>query len=79
MGTESPHGSLMSFYFSNKTEGDRDVIVHVSIDQDLQVLKFVVDMNSLPVVNIDGYEVVSEFSVRNFHNNQTFYTDSNGL
>jgi len=36
-------------------------------------------MDSLPKVDIDGYEVVAEFSVRDFHNNKTFYTDSNGL
>lgn len=55
------------------------MLVHVSIDQDLQVIKFVVDMDSLPEVDVDGYEVVSEFSVRDFHNNKTFFTDSNGL
>jgi len=55
------------------------VIVLVSVDQDTQAIKFVVDIDSLPKVDLDGYEVVAEFSVRDFHNNKTFYTDSNGL
>lgn len=44
-------------------------------------------MNSLPISYIradngiiqTGYEIVSVWSVRNFTNNKTFYTDSNGL
>lgn len=82
-GSESKYGSMMSFYFLNNTSGvvtdEREVTVHVSFDQDLNLPKFIVDMNSLPVIDLDGYEIVSEFSVRNFSNNQIFYTDSNGL
>jgi hypothetical protein len=53
--------------------------VHVSIDSDTQVLKFDVDLESLPPCIYDGYEVIANFQVENFDNNQTFYTDSNGL
>ena len=45
----------------------------------MPVLKFEVDLNSLPGVNYDGHEVVVNFHVDEFYNNQTFYTDSNGL
>jgi hypothetical protein len=58
------------------------VIIHVSIDNDLQVLKVVVDIDSLPDVKlerIDGYEVIVDFTLEKFDNNQTFWTDSNGL
>jgi hypothetical protein len=54
-------------------------IVHVSIDPELDVLKFEVDLGSLPNAAYDGHEVVVNFHVDNFFNNQTFYTDSNGL
>ena len=54
-------------------------IVHVSIDPELDVLKFEVDLGSLPNAAYDGHEVVVNFHVDNFFNNQTFYTDSNGI
>ena len=53
--------------------------VDVSLDQDLKVAKFDVDLDSLPTVYLDGYEVVPTFTAKNFDNNQTFWTDSNGL
>jgi len=54
-------------------------IVHVSIDPELDVLKFEVDLGSLPNAAYNGHELVVNFHVDNFFNNQTFYTDSNGL
>ena len=53
--------------------------MHVSIDSDLNVLKFVVDLGSLPPINGDGYEVTAKFELSDFDNNMTFYTDSNEL
>jgi lysosomal alpha-mannosidase len=74
----------MDFYFGKQDpdfEGKimEKVIVHVSIDPELDVLKFEVDLGSLPNAAYDGHEVVVNFHVDNFFNNQTFYTDSNGL
>jgi len=44
------------------------------------VIKVDVDLDSLPNVYLfDGNEVVVQFKVDNFDNNQTFFTDSNGL
>jgi hypothetical protein len=54
------------------------VIVHVSVDQQLQAVKFDVDLGSLPQTD-KGYEVTANFEVENFINAGTFYTDSNGL
>jgi lysosomal alpha-mannosidase len=45
----------------------------------MDVIKFEVDLKSLPGANYDGHEVVVNFKLDNFTNNQTFYTDSNGL
>jgi hypothetical protein len=47
----------------------------------LGTVKYEVDWNSLPSINnyVDGYEVVAQFNVSDFHNDQTFYTDSNGM
>lgn len=53
--------------------------VDVTLDKDLKVTKFDVDMDSLPTVRLNGYETVPKFTAINFDNNQTFYTDSNGL
>lgn len=75
---------MMSFYFQKKNgkgELEEKAIVHVSIDKDLGVLKFDVDLDSLPKIDLglDGLEVIVDFEVHGFANNKTFYTDSNGL
>ena len=55
-------------------------IVHVSIDAELKLVKFEVDLGGLPSPRYtDGNEVVVNFHVDDFHNNGTFYTDSNSL
>lgn len=54
-------------------------IVHVTIDNNRQSIKFDVDIDSLPESKFDGYEVIAKWHVNDFNNNQTFYTDSNGL
>ena len=54
-------------------------IVHVSIDKDFPVLRVDVDLDSIPGAEQTGYEVIVDFTVHNFDNNKTFYTDSNGL
>ena len=55
-------------------------IVHVSIDPDLKLVKFEVDLGGLPAPGYtDGNEVVVNFHVDDFKNNGTFYTDSNSL
>lgn len=71
----------MYFERANKKTGlpEMEAIVHITIDLDLSVLKFDVDMNSVPTPYLDGYEVVAMFHAHNFDNNQTFWTDSNGL
>jgi hypothetical protein len=54
--------------------------VHVSIDADLPVVKFVVDLGGLPKPNYnDGNEIIVNFHVKNFKNDGEFFTDSNGL
>jgi hypothetical protein len=53
-------------------------MMHVSIDPDTNVIKFKEDLNSLPC-DENGYEVIEDFKVKDSDNNQTFYTDSNGL
>ena len=53
--------------------------LHVSIDSDLNVLKFDVDLGSLPPLAFGGREVTANFQINNFDNNLTFYTDSNEL
>jgi hypothetical protein len=53
----------------------------VSLDDDFAVIRFDIDLDSLPIKEkpFNGYEVVAQFHLRNFTNNGTFYTDSNGL
>ena len=54
-------------------------IVHIIVDHDLSVLKFDVDLDSLPEIFLNGYEVVVNFQAHDFNNQGVFYTDSNGL
>lgn len=72
----------MSFYFEKALAAEdtnERAYVHVSLDADTQMVKFDVDLDSIPGSKLDGFEVIADFTVENFHNNQTFYTDSNGL
>lgn len=73
----------MTFYFEKMDKKTKQmamkVIVHVTVDQDLDVIKFDVDLGSLPNVYLNGYEYVATFEAIDFDNNKTFYTDSNGL
>jgi hypothetical protein len=76
-------GNQMDFYFQklndNTQELEMRAIVHVTIDEVLNTFKFDVDMDSLPPIIYNGWEVIAQFQVEDFHNNGTFYTDSNGL
>ena len=74
---------MMSFYFEKQDKKSKDMYmkarVDITIDKELKVIKFDVDLDSLPTVRLNGYEVVPTFTALNFDNNGTFYTDSNGL
>jgi len=64
----------MDFYFekydSKTNKAFERAIVHVSIDNDNALLKFIVDLDSLPVVEEkDGREVIVKFHIHDFHNN----------
>ena len=67
--------------YNDNTTWSQKSIVHVSIDPDLDVLRFDLDLDSLPIKEspYNGYEVIAQFHVKDFDNQQTFYTDSNGL
>ena len=71
----------MTFNFEGKSvDGIAEkATVHVSIEPDFNTIKVVVDLDSLPIMNWRGYEAIVDFSIKNFTNNKTFYTDSNGL
>lgn len=53
--------------------------MHVSIDENLQALKVTVDLDGLPLAEYGGIEFIVDFKIEGFDNQQTFYTDSNGL
>jgi len=62
---------MFTLYFSkeNKRTGkiEQEAIVHITLDRNgLDTVKIDVDLNSLPDVSIDGYEVVAHFSAHNF-------------
>ena len=67
--------------YEDNTTWSQKSIVHVSIDPDLDVLRFDLDLDSLPIKEspYDGYNVIAQFHASDFYNEQTFYTDSNGL
>jgi hypothetical protein len=73
---------MMTFYFEKELDAENTferAYVRVTIDEDTQMVKFDVDLDSLPGSKLDGFEVITDFTVENFNNNKTFYTDSNGL
>ena len=71
------------FYFerAKKKTGDitEKATVHITLDQDFKFTKIDVELDSAPGFGVDGYEITPSFDALNFDNNQTFYTDSNGL
>lgn len=72
----------MDFHFQAVDEAGetfQKMIVHLTIDPETLTMKFDVDLGSLPPVYYNGYEVSANFHIDNFDNNQTFWTDSNGL
>ena len=74
--------SRFTFYFSKENDDEeleRYAIVNVYLEKDLGVVRFDVDLGSLPNVFIHGYEVVASFSAHSFDNEGVFYTDANGL
>ena len=75
--------SKMTLYFEKIDKKTKEMgmkaIIHIIVDQDLDVIKFDLDLNSLPKMYTKGYEFVATFGALDFNNNQTFFTDSNGL
>jgi len=71
------NGQEIYYYFSGCEAGEQEVKVTLSLENGF--VRFDVDMDSLPQEKNKGYEVIVEFSVDEFRNNQTFWTDSNGL
>lgn len=65
--------SKMTFYFEKFDKKSQQMgmkaIVHVTVDQELDVIKFDVDLNSLPTLYTDGYEFVATFDAMDFNNN----------
>jgi hypothetical protein len=68
-----------TFNFKMSKNDDRYAQLKISIDPDLQVLKAVVELDSLPELHHNGYEVVVQFNIDDFDQKNIFYTDSNGL
>lgn len=60
-------------------EVEQKAVVHVTLDQDLNVAKFDVNLDSIPGELLDGVEFVAQFEAHDFDNEEVFYTDSNGL
>ena len=56
-------------------------LITISIDTDLeQLVRFDVNLGSLPHTDYQlGFEVEAAWVIADFDNNNTFYTDSNGL
>jgi hypothetical protein len=63
----------MTFYFEKENKFTSEIemraIVGVMIDEELRSVKFNVDLDSLPVIEYDGYEVIAKWQVDNFDNN----------
>lgn len=77
------YNSKIVIYFEKQQMRSKEIwqkaTVHVTLDQDLNVAKFDVDLDSIPGEFVDGFEIVPTFEALNFDNNKTFHSDSNGL
>jgi hypothetical protein len=62
--------SKMVFYFEKVKRRTQEIeqraVVYVTLDQDLGVAKFDVQLDSIPGELVDGYEVVAEFEAHDF-------------
>ena len=67
----------MTFKAFWKTQGD--AVVRVSIEDDLPVLRFDVELYGIPYNKKVGHEVTVNFLAPELDNKGVFYTDSNGL
>lgn len=54
---------------SNKGEFYKEALIHVTIPNEIDAIKFEVDLLSLPGANYEGHEVVVNFKLNNFTNN----------
>ena len=58
----------MIFYFEKRDQKTEEIgmkaIVHITLDQDLDVVKIDVDLNSLPTPRTKGYEFVATFEAK---------------
>jgi hypothetical protein len=81
--TKGPNHERITLYLGKEGDGvntTEKVIIHISIDPDFPVVRFDVDLDSLPKPVFDGFEVGVEWTANwLYRTNQTFYTDSNGL
>mmetsp|Transcript_6779 Transcript_6779/g.10906 ORF Transcript_6779/g.10906 Transcript_6779/m.10906 type:complete len:143 (+) Transcript_6779:1986-2414(+) len=77
----SEKGISFELAFDNKNESEpQRATVQVTFNPAIQdVLTFEVRLDSLPEVHRTGYEVTVNFRMLDWDNNQTFYTDANGL
>lgn len=69
-------GEFMSkivMYFENQKSRSKEVnekaTVHVTLDQDLKVAKFDVELDSIPGGFLDGWEITPTFDAIDFNNN----------
>jgi hypothetical protein len=68
------------FVFDFKGDGDTgDALVRVTIDEDLAVLTYDVELYGIPYTPLVGHEVTVNFIVPEIRNQGEFFTDSNGL
>lgn len=56
---------FMDFYFQKENKHTKQIemkaIVHVSLDDERQSIKFTVDIDSLPEITYDGFEVIAKW------------------
>jgi len=53
--------------------------VRITLEEDVPIIKFEVDLFGLPDTTSEGHEVTVNFHATDIDNDGIFYTDSNGL
>jgi hypothetical protein len=67
------------WFQGNDEKKEGDAVVTITLDKDLPIMKWEVELYALPENAGVGHEVTVNFFAKDIKNDGVFYTDSNGL
>lgn len=70
--------SSFTLYY-NDQETNKVYTAFIRLVEGYETIEYEVQLNQIPIIDNKGIEVVAKWQVVDFDNQDTFYTDSNGL